>query len=665
MILLLSFFSIQLTLISQNSDIHSFDHQQDEELEFKYIDSLKRIDLHQAYKLTMSKLEKPLAFSNPDYYTNMLEKAVYSSFLLGDLRKSDSLFKVLIDFPRKNLHPLFSARILMHQASAARIYKKPMIALELAKKASLLYIQNNDFHGQLEVFNIIIRIFFDLGNQNETLKYTNEVDGLLQIVNDPELEASILLFFAKVFNYNQNYTKAKEYLDRATHTIDVNHLEVAKANLYLNLGVHYYSQKNFSKADKYIDQSIAIKRKINSLISLSSTITYKASLAMKQERYEMAEYYNREALSIRQEVGNRYLMGSSHFNIANCLIHQSKFDSALVHIEKGEKLFSIYNVKPNIKRGNELRRRIYVRQKDFESAFKVLSEIVAIDDSVFKQLTQHKLDEFESNIQLSSYEAQKNNLKLVAQKQQDQLKLKKLVINIGLLVLLFALLSSYFLYLFIKEQNKRKLLLTNQKMVFIQMNSHFVFNALTAIQSLFYKNKIESAIHYLTIFSNLVKKVLFVSHKKIIDMQTEVAFTMEYMQLQKLRFGDILKFQIDISEDVYKRKIKIPPFLLYPFIEYAIEECVQKAGEKSFMIIRAHADKKYLYYSLVDQGLGFSDFDKCYIKRVSNEKIKCIDLSNERMSLYNHFYSKQITFLKEEFSIEQKTFPTLTFKIRI
>jgi len=663
-ILLFFYCNFPDSAFSQSSDIHSFNIQDKDNANLEYADSLSNRDLPLALAFLLQELKSEKIDDKPDYYTSLLSKANHVAFLMGNLQLSDSLDSVIMSYPKNNQHPLFQAKIALNQALAARNQKRYMEALDDAKESLLNFQKSADSKGQLNAINIILRIYFDLGDYGSAIKYVPDIEKLIIRTDDVKLKIDLLLYISKLYVYLEDYSKSQVYLTRAQKLISDYQRKKYESAIYYYQALVYYKQKNYAKASSFFEKAAKGKYELGSMLSLSSTITFQAAIAMKQKKFSLAEYYNREALKIREECGNRYLIASSHYNIANSLIEQFKFQSAEYHISFADKLYSIYKVNPSIKRGNQLLKKIYLLKKDYKNAYITLKKIMQIDDSIYQQQNKIKLDELESNIKISQYELEKAKLQANTLKEKNENETNRVLIKISLIVLLFSLIFSYMLYLHLREKDRIKLLLVNQRMIFIQMNSHFVFNALTAIQSLLFQKQIESTIHYLTLFSNLVRKILFVTEKKYVGLQMEVSFIMEYLQLQKLRFGDDLKYQIDISDVLMQLNIKIPPLLLYPYLEYAVEECVQKSEDNSMMVIKAKQNEKYLFYHLVDVNLGFSDLDHCFIKRFGKDKINCLDLTNQRVSLYNQFLFKKLEFYKEYYFIDGQKYPSLTFKIK-
>jgi len=288
-----------------------------------------------------------------------------------------------------------------------------------------------------------------------------------------------------------------------------------------------------------------------------------------------------------------------------------------------------------------------------------------INDSLFHLDNREKLKEMESTFEFNKYEQQAEKIQADARLQLYQSERNETILNIIIIVFILTLIASYLIYINSRNKNNRRILLATQKLIFIQMNSHFVFNALTAIQSLIYKNQIESAIHSLSLFSSLINKVISITHKKYVSIQSEISFIMEFLQIQKLRFGDDLKFQLNIDDDIDLAKIMIPPMLSYPFIEYAVEECIQKSDLDAALIINIRKEGKYLNYEVVDKGLGFLKMGECFIKRYGGQEIMCEQLTKERISVYNLFYRTRIIFAQRNIQFDGQECQAILFRIKV
>ena len=110
-----------------------------------------------------------------------------------------------------------------------------------------------------------------------------------------------------------------------------------------------------------------------------------------------------------------------------------------------------------------------------------------------------------------------------------------------------------------------------------QMNPHFVFNAINAIQNFVISNDIDSSIEYMNSFSILIRKTLDYSSKELISISEEIKFLKNYVKIQNLRFGNKIKFKININSNLNTKITEMPPMLLQPIIENCFEHAFNES----------------------------------------------------------------------------------------
>jgi len=159
----------------------------------------------------------------------------------------------------------------------------------------------------------------------------------------------------------------------------------------------------------------------------------------------------------------------------------------------------------------------------------------------------------------------------------------------------------------IKEKKTREL---EHRFLRSQMNPHFIFNSLGAIQSYIFKNKPLDAGKYLSNFSELIRLILDNSRHEKIPLEKEIITLKHYLELQKLRFPDKLDFHFEIDENLNTESIKIPPMMLQPFIENSIEHGFKKAKSVGMITIRIHKENNFIVMETEDNGIGIIASEK-------------------------------------------------------
>lgn len=164
-----------------------------------------------------------------------------------------------------------------------------------------------------------------------------------------------------------------------------------------------------------------------------------------------------------------------------------------------------------------------------------------------------------------------------------------------ILIVVSIILGLAALFLFIlfhwklrKEKKKRDRIIHSLKAIQSQLNPHFIFNALTSIQSLINKDKKEQANQYLNSFSKVLRYALENGGSLFVPMILELELVKNYLDLEKLRFN--FSYEIKINETININEIEIPPMLFQPTLENAIKHGIANLNGSG--VINILIDKK-------------------------------------------------------------------------
>lgn len=140
----------------------------------------------------------------------------------------------------------------------------------------------------------------------------------------------------------------------------------------------------------------------------------------------------------------------------------------------------------------------------------------------------------------------------------------------------------------------------------VQMNPHFMFNALNCIQEFILMNEKTQAMRYLGKFSDLMRMTLDMSEEENVRLSDEIKCLRVYLDLEALRFGEDLKIDMRIDERLKPHHIYVPSMLIQPYVENALKHgLLHKKGEKQLDIgFRLEEEKKVLFCTVNDNGIG-------------------------------------------------------------
>ena len=101
-----------------------------------------------------------------------------------------------------------------------------------------------------------------------------------------------------------------------------------------------------------------------------------------------------------------------------------------------------------------------------------------------------------------------------------------------------------------------------------QIHPHFLFNSLSTLKTLIRKEPKDAEI-YLKKLSDFLRASITLNNENIVKLSDELKFCLDYLELQKGRFGEALKYSIEIPEEV--KSGFVPVFSVQHLLENAIK----------------------------------------------------------------------------------------------
>jgi len=107
-----------------------------------------------------------------------------------------------------------------------------------------------------------------------------------------------------------------------------------------------------------------------------------------------------------------------------------------------------------------------------------------------------------------------------------------------------------------------------------QLNPHFVFNALNAIQHFVSTDNQKLALNYLSDFSKLIRFYLKNLEKDSVYLADEIEMLNRFLSLQKLRYNEKISCQLTIEQESENIPAIIPSFVIQTLFENIIEHAI-------------------------------------------------------------------------------------------
>lgn len=198
-----------------------------------------------------------------------------------------------------------------------------------------------------------------------------------------------------------------------------------------------------------------------------------------------------------------------------------------------------------------------------------------------------------------------------------------------------------------KQQNLQK---AEMKALQAQIAPHFMYNTLDTILSLAEDGQNEEVAKTTLALSNFFRLSLN-KGKDWVTVAEEKSHVESYLAIQKIRYGAILDYEIDIAEDMLgESMLKI---LLQPLVENAIYHGIKKTRRGGCVKLTGRLTDGHLVFVVEDNGLGMKEEDLFSLR----ENLLHYDVSNPDMGfgMYNVFKRVQLYYeIDDGLSVESE-----------
>ncbi len=137
-----------------------------------------------------------------------------------------------------------------------------------------------------------------------------------------------------------------------------------------------------------------------------------------------------------------------------------------------------------------------------------------------------------------------------------------------------------------------------------QINPHFLYNTLDSIAILAEDERAEDVIHMVTSLSTFFRNSLS-RGEDVISLSAECAQVRSYLEIQQIRYSDILGYDICVPETLLD--CRVPKLILQPLVENALYHGVKNRRGKGCITVTAEAAGNDLLLRVTDNGAGMDE----------------------------------------------------------
>jgi LytS/YehU family sensor histidine kinase len=203
----------------------------------------------------------------------------------------------------------------------------------------------------------------------------------------------------------------------------------------------------------------------------------------------------------------------------------------------------------------------------------------------------------------------------------------------------------------LKEQEdlliiKQEMLALKLKVLNSQLNPHFIFNVLNAIQSFITSENKKLALEYFSVFSKFIRFYLNHFEKETVKLEDEIAMLKGYLKLQNLRYDNQFQFILKTSRTQNKISSVIPSFILQTLFENIIEHGIYNQHKNHIITTIFKISKSKVTVDLSYTFDTNNDRKNIYAPEYRERMIKWQDQIRLLNTLKNYKIEKKVTLHK-------------------
>ena len=152
----------------------------------------------------------------------------------------------------------------------------------------------------------------------------------------------------------------------------------------------------------------------------------------------------------------------------------------------------------------------------------------------------------------------------------------------------------------LREANTRAELLA----LHARINPHFLYNALNSIAGLV-RTDPERTEKVALSLSELFRHTLGRQSSQFIPLKEEVDMVEHYLEIEKIRFGNRMSYEIRLPDNL--KDFVIPRFMVLPLVENAVKHGVSQIPGDAFVKVEIAKQERELRITVYDNGPGFPE----------------------------------------------------------
>lgn len=211
------------------------------------------------------------------------------------------------------------------------------------------------------------------------------------------------------------------------------------------------------------------------------------------------------------------------------------------------------------------------------------------------------------------------------------------------------------------KEDERKMRRAELRLLQEQINPHFLYNTLDTVVWLIEGNELDKAVNIVVSLSEFFRLVLS-RGQEFITIREEEMHIRSYLEIQQVRYSDILKFDISIEPELYRYRIL--KLTLQPLVENSLYHGIKYKRAEGRIEVIGKRDGNLIRFLVRDNGVGMEEAEllklREEIRKPCKETEKGFGLANVNERIRMNFgsqYGMQIDSVRHQGTCVSITIP--------
>jgi predicted GH43/DUF377 family glycosyl hydrolase len=509
------------------------------------------------------------------------------------------------------------------------------------------------------------------GSYELACSYHEQALKIFEDIRDTNFIINALNYLGDAHRLNQDTVNALKAFKRRHSFIEKTGNDLELATNYLSLG-RCYTGREFDSALYFFNEARSIREKYIHLLEGSillkdySLLMAEAYFAAGPEYYEEAEAAFKSSYKGVGGFEHNQLIVRVQYGLAALYYKTDRFTEALQLLDRAlsrcntvlpkldfidytslnEKLRDEVNLKSDKEKIYRLYYLIHDTLNNKDLAFDYYQKASEWHDSIFDQQNRRQWAMLQGQYETERAESKISVLETENEMKGMQVRQTRIYLFVLAVVIVLIIMMGVLFFRQNKIKTEHRTVLLEQRLLRVQMNPHFIFNALAGLQAYIWKKDPKTANEYLASFSKLLRSILENSRQEFVPVEKEIETITHYLKLQSYLHKDKFDYHVVVDEAIDEEYMQIPPMLAQPFIENSIEHGISAKETKGQIEVRFSREADVIHVEVKDDGVGF---------RVSAEKKKqraheslAMKITMDRLSMLSKKYHQKYRFLASD-----------------